>query len=211
MVTGQREPAADRIYPASVAVSSQHRHLTAHHTHTHTHTHTQSHTHTLKSTQQMRQIQNWSTLERQGPIGWHLTGRKPRRNERVHFHRSCRGSDPPPQTNWISNRDHTHTHTHTHTKKRIRAMPVANCTFHSWILYFCMNEVARDKSDRKTEISDLHHWTCCSQSAIQAVTQQERKRPHGSSGCQMGATVGRCVCVCVCVCLRKREEMPWFK
>lgn len=66
MVTGLREPATDRIHPASKAVSSQRIHLN-----THTHTHTYSRTRSKWDRE--------TTLERQGPIGWHLNGWKAER------------------------------------------------------------------------------------------------------------------------------------
>lgn len=112
-----------------------------------------------------------TTLVRRGPIGWHLNGWKLRRNKWVHFCRFCRSSDLPLdiklRSRWIG-----------------RATPVANRTFHSWIPHFCKCRAARDKSDRKTETLDLHNESCCSQSAMKAATQQERKRTQSSCACQ---------------------------
>lgn len=107
---------------------------------------------------------------------------KPGWNEWVHSHHSCRSSDLPLdiklRSRWNS-----------------RATPVANCTFHSWILYLCEREVTRDKSDRKRETLDLHNQTCCSQSAMKAAAQQERKTYTELQRMSKARCGDTCVCV----------------
>lgn len=166
MVTGRRKPAADWIYPASKAVSSQHIDLNVY-KHRHTRMHTCTQVHTTNETEK----KYWTTLVRRGPIGWHLNGWKLRRNKWVHFCRFCRSSDLPLDIKLRS-------------RWNGRATPVANRTFHRWIPHFCECRAARDKSDRKTETLDLHNQSCCSQSAMKAATQQERKRTQSSCACQ---------------------------
>lgn len=55
-----------------------------------------------------------------------------------------------------------------------RAMPVANCTFHSWILYFCESGTATDKS--KTGKQRLQIYTIRPAAPNQPFREQRSRR-----------------------------------